>query len=236
MSSAPAHRPLPEHTDEEGTTMTKLRLDISMSLDGYAAGPDASMEDPLGVGGMRLHEWVFPLKSFRENHGETGGEVNADDEVVAEGLARNGAVIMGRNMFSGGFGPGAWEDDANADGWWGDDPPFGIPVFVLTHHARETKPMQGGTDFVFVSDGIESALEQARAAAGDRDVLLAGGADVAQQYLRAGLLDEIQLHVSPLFLGGGRRLFDGIPDSVALEAEKVVASPSVTHLRFRVVR
>jgi dihydrofolate reductase len=213
--------------------MAKLRLDISMSLDGYVAGPDASMQDPLGVGGMRLHEWVFPLKSFREHHGGTGGEVNADDEIVAEGLRRNGAVIMGRRMYSGGEGP--WAGDANANGWWGDDPPYGMAVFVLTHHAREPEVMGGGTTFHFVPDGIESALEQARAAAGDKDVLVAGGADVAQQYLRAGLLDEIQLHVSPVFLGAGRRLFEDIPDSIALEAERVVASPNVTHLRFQVL-
>jgi dihydrofolate reductase len=215
--------------------MGKVKLDISMSLDGYVAGPDASLEDPLGVGGMRLHEWVFPLKSFRERHGETGGETNADDEIVAEGLARNGAVIMGRRMYSGGEGP--WAGDSNAAGWWGDDPPFGMPVFVLTHHAREPEVMQGGTIFTFVTGGIDSALDQAQEAAGDKDVLIAGGADVAQQYLRAGLLDEIQLHVSPVFLGAGRRLFDGIPaDSAGLEAERVVASPGVTHLRFRIVR
>ena len=215
--------------------MGNVKLDISMSLDGYVAGPDASLEDPLGVGGMRLHEWVFPLKSFRERHGTPGGETNADDEIVAEGLARNGAVIMGRRMYSGGEGP--WADDSNAAGWWGDDPPFGMPVYVLTRHERETVVMQGGTTFTFVTDGIESALEQAQDAAGDKDVLVAGGADVAQQYLRAGLLDEIQLHVSPVFLGAGRRLFDGIPpDSAGMEAERVVASPGVTHLRFRIVR
>jgi dihydrofolate reductase len=213
--------------------MTKLRLDISMSLDGYVAGPDASLQDPLGIGGMRLHEWVFPLKSFREHHGQTGGEVNADDELVAESIRRNGAVIMGRRMFSGGEGP--WAADPNAAGWWGEEPPFGMHVYVLTHHAREPEVM-GATTFHFVGDGIESALEQARDAAGDNDVLVAGGADVAQQYLRAGLLDEIQLHVSPVLLGSGRRLFDGIPESVALEAEQVIASPRVTHLRFRVVR
>jgi dihydrofolate reductase len=214
--------------------MAQVRLDISMSLDGFVAGPDPTLEEPLGVGGERLHEWVFGLKSFREHHGMTGGETNRDDEIVAEGIAATGAVVMGRRMFSGGTGP--WEDDPRADGWWGDEPPFGVPVFVLTHHARERKAMKGGTDFVFVTDGIESALEQARAVAGDKDVLIAGGGDAAQQYLRAGLLDVIQIHVSPVFLGEGVRLFDGIPlDTVALEAERVVASPNVTHLRFRAI-
>jgi dihydrofolate reductase len=214
--------------------MAQVRLDISMSLDGFVAGPDPTLEEPLGAGGERLHEWVFGLKSFREHHGMTGGETNRDDEIVAEGIAATGAVVMGRRMFSGGTGP--WEDDPRADGWWGDEPPFGVPVFVLTHHARERKAMKGGTDFVFVTDGIESALEQARAVAGDKDVLIAGGGDAAQQYLRAGLLDVIQIHVSPVFLGEGVRLFDGIPlDTVALEAERVVASPNVTHLRFRVI-
>jgi dihydrofolate reductase len=214
--------------------MGKVRLDISMSLDGYVAGPDATLEEPLGVGGERLHEWIFGLKTFRENHGMSGGVTNRDDEIVAEGLAANGAVIMGRKMFSGGSGP--WEDDPNADGWWGEEPPFGMPVFVLTHHARERKRLTGGTEFVFVVDGIEAALEQARAAAGGKDVLLAGGGDVARQFLRAGLVDEVQVHLVPLFLGGGVRLFEGIAlDAVTLEAERVVASPNVTHLRFRVI-
>jgi dihydrofolate reductase len=214
--------------------MAQVRLDISMSLDGFVAGPDPTLEEPLGAGGERLHEWVFGLKTFRENHGMTGGETNRDDEIVAEGLAATGAVVMGRKMFSGGSGP--WEDDPRADGWWGEEPPFGVPVFVLTHHARERKAMGGGTDFVFVTDGIESALEQARAVAGDKDVLIAGGGEAAQQFLRAGLLDVVQVHVAPVFLGDGVRLFDGIPlDTVALEAERVVASPNVTHLRFRVI-
>jgi dihydrofolate reductase len=214
--------------------MAKVRADISMSLDGYVAGPDATLELPLGVGGERLHEWVFGLKTFRENHGMSGGETNRDDEIVAEGLAANGSVIMGRRMFSGGEGP--WGGDPNANGWWGDEPPFGVPVFVLTHHARETLEMQGGTGFHFVTDGIESALDQARDAAGERDVLLAGGGELIQQYLRAGLVDEVQVHLVPMFLGAGVRLFDGIElDSVALEAERVVASPHVTHLRFRVI-
>ena len=215
--------------------MPKLKLDISMSLDGYVAAPDQSLEDPLGKGGMRLHEWVFGLKTFRERHGMSGGETNADDEIVAETVRGIGAVVMGRKMFSGGQGP--WESDPNADAWWGDDPPFHVPVFVLTHHEREPLVKQGGTTFMFVTDGTESALEQAREAAGDQDISLAGGATVAQQYLAAGLLDELQIHLVPVVLGGGVRLFDGaVPAPVELEAERVVASPAVTHLRFRVVR
>jgi dihydrofolate reductase len=216
--------------------MPRLKLDISMSLDGYIAAPDQTLEDPLGKGGMRLHEWVFGLKSFREQHGMDGGESNSpDNEIVAEITHSIGAVVMGRKMFSGGEGP--WEGDPNADAWWGDDPPFHVPVFVLTHHEREPLVKRGGTTFTFVTDGIGSALEQARAAAGDQDISLAGGAAVAQQYLAAGLLDELQIHLVPVVLGGGVRLFDGaVPAPVELEAERVVPSPAVTHLRFRVVR
>jgi dihydrofolate reductase len=216
--------------------MPKLKLNVSMSLDGYIAAPAASLENPLGVGGMRLHEWVFALKSWREEHGLEGGERRSpDDEIAAEITRGIGAVVMGRKMFSGGEGP--WEGDPNAQAWWGDDPPFHVPVFVLTHHEREPLVKQGGTTFHFVTDGIGSALEQARAAAGDQDISLAGGASVAQQYLAAGLLDELQIHVVPVLLGGGVRLFDGtVPAPVELEAERVVASPAVTHLRFRVTR
>ena len=214
--------------------MPKVRLDISMSLDGYVAGPDPTLELPLGRGGFGLHEWVFGLKSFRERHGGEAGEGGPDDEVVAEGLRTQGAVIMGRKMFSGGSGP--WEGDPNAGGWWGDEPPFEVPVFILTHHARAQVVTGSKTSFNFVTGGIEVALEQARAVAGDKDVLIAGGGAVAQQYLRGGLLDEIQIHLVPVFLGSGVRLFDGIPpDAATLEAERVVgASPGVTHLRFQV--
>ena len=214
--------------------MGKLTLDITMSLDGFIAGPNASLENPLGEGGMRLHEWAFAAQSWREQHGMSGGEANEDSEILEEGTRAMGAVIMGRKMFSGGEGP--WEDDQNADGWWGDDPPFHVPVFVLTHHARETKPMKGETTFTFVTDGIESAFEQAQAVAGEKNVAIAGGANVVQQYLKAGLLDELQIHVAPLFLGGGVRLFE---DHVGaqppeVEAVRVVESPAVTHLRYRV--
>ena len=215
--------------------MAKLKLDITTSLDGFVAGPDITLENPLGKGGELLHEWMLGLKSWREPHGLEGGEEGPDDDLVREAVGQNGAVIMGRRMFSG--GEGAWEDDPNADAWWGDEPPFHVPVFVLTHHAREAVPKEGGTTFHFVTDGIESALDQARAAAGDKDVLVAGGADVAQQYLKAGLLDELMLHVSPVLLGGGVRLFEGLgPDDAKLELEEVVESPAVTHVRYRVVR
>jgi dihydrofolate reductase len=168
--------------------MARLTLDISMSLDGFIAGPNRTVKEPLGVGGERLHEWIFGLASFRERHGMSGGERNADDEVVRETLDTAGAVLMGRRMFSGGEGP--WEDDPVADGWWGDDPPFRVPVFVLTHYPRETVEKQGGTSFIFVTDGLESALAQAREAAGEKDVAVAGGANLVQQCLNAGLLDQ----------------------------------------------
>ena len=215
--------------------MAKLNLDISMSLDGFVAGPNATLEEPLGEGGELLHEWVVRLASWRELHGKSGGERNTDDELMHESYEKKGAVLMGRRMFSGGEGP--WEDDPKADGWWGDDPPFHVPVFVLTHHERETVPKEGGTSYTFVTDGIESALDQARAAAGDKDILVAGGADVAQQYLKAGFLDEIQLHVSPLLLGDGVRLFEGLgPDDAELELADVTESPVVTHIRYTVRR
>jgi dihydrofolate reductase len=203
-----------------------------MSLDGFVAGPEQSVENPIGIGGMQLHEWVFGLAAWREPHGLEGGEVNASSAGVGASLASVGATIMGRNMFGGGtgaWGPEPW------DGWWGDDPPFRHPVFVVTHHPREPLVKEGGTTFTFVSDGIESALEQAREAAGGMDVTLAGGADVAQQYLRAGLLDELEIHLVPVLLGGGARLVDGVGGShVQLECTRVVDAPGVTHLTYRV--
>jgi len=215
--------------------MTRLTLDISMSLDGFIAGPNQTLEEPLGKGGERLHEWVTRLEAWREPHGLEGGETNADSEVVTEALAAAGAIVMGRRMFSGGEGP--WEDDPNPDAWWGYNPPFHVPVFILTHHERETVVKEGGTTFTFVTDGIESALEQARAAAGDKNVALGGGADVVQQYLKAGLLDELQIHVVPLLLGGGVSLFGSLDiDQAELEQTRVIASPSVTHLRYSVKR
>jgi dihydrofolate reductase len=214
--------------------MAKLTLDLTMSLDGYIAGPNRTVERPLGDGGERLHEWVYGLASWREWHGETGGTRNADDGVVRESFEAMGAVLMGRRMFSG--GEGGWEDDPVADGWWGDEPPFHVPVFVLTHHPRATLVKEGGTSFVFVTDGIEAALDRARAAAGANHVAIAGGAGIAQQYLRSGLLDEMQIHVVPLLLGDGVRLFDQVgADHAKLELARVIDSPAVTHLKYRVV-
>jgi dihydrofolate reductase len=214
--------------------MGKVVLDISSSLDGFVAGPNPSLEVPLGEGGERLHEWVIELESWRERHGKSGGTTGADDDALAEGLASTGAVLMGRRMFSGGDGP--WEDDPNADGWWGDDPPFRMPVFVLTHHPREPVAKQGGTTFTFVTDGVESAVEQAREAAGERNVSVGGGASVAQQVLSAGLLDELEIHLVPVLLGGGTRLLDNLDPAIELERMRVGDSPSVTHLRYRVRR
>ena len=204
---------------------------MSMSLDGFIAGPDQSVQDPLGKGGMQLHEWVFPLAAWRGPQGLEGGEVNASTEVVEESRANIGATIMGRNMF-GGRGP--WGDEP-WEGWWGDDPPFHHPVFVVTHHPREPLAKQGGTTFTFVTAGIESALEQARAAADGKDVALGGGAQIAQQYLRAGLIDEIVLHVVPVLLGEGSRLFDDLEGAkLGLECTRVVEAPGVAHLTYRV--
>lgn len=214
--------------------MAKLTLDISVSVDGFIAGPNQTLEQPLGDGGEELHRWVFSLKSWREPHGLVGGETNADSEVLDEALAQTGATVMGRRMFSGGEGP--WEGDPNADAWWGEEPPFHHRVFVLTHHPREPLTKRGGTEFIFVTDGLEAALEQARAAAGEKNVAIAGGANVAQQCLRAGLLEELQLHLVPVLLGDGVRLFEQPLGSGLRELEqvRVVESPTVTHLKYRV--
>jgi dihydrofolate reductase len=212
--------------------MTRLTFDISMSLDGYVAGPNQTLEEPLGEGGEELHEWIVPLAGWRERHGMSGGETGPDDDVVKESIGTSGAFLMGRRMFSSGQGP--WADDPKADGWWGDDPPFRVPVYVLTHHAREPVEKQGGTTFRFVTDGIESALEQARDAAGDKRVEIAGGASVIQQYLEAGLVDDFQVHVVPVLLGGGVRLFND--QQGKLELTRVVGSPAVTHLSYHVLK
>lgn len=203
--------------------MGKVVLDITTSLDGYVAGPNDGPELPLGEGGERLHEWAYALASWREPHGLPGGETNSSSEVLEEALEATGAIVVGKRMFD------------NAKGW-GDNPPFHKPVFVLTHTEREPETKEGGTTFTFVTGGIESAIEQAKAAAGDRDVGIGGGASIAQQCLRAGLLDELQIHVAPLLLGGGLRLFDGDVEQTQLEATRVIESPGVTHLRFRVVK
>ena len=199
-----------------------------MSLDGFVAGPGQSVSNPLGVGGMRLHEWVFPLRAWRAIQGLEGGEVNESTPVMEQSVANIGATIMGRNMFGG--HPGPWNAQAPWRGWWGQNPPYHHPVFVLTHHPREPLVMDGGTTFTFVTEGIESALEQARRAAGGKDVSLAGGATAARQYLNAGRVDEITLHLVPIVLGAGERLFDEVGDLHGLRLARTVAAPNVTHL------
>jgi len=212
--------------------VSRLRFQISVSLDGFAAGPNQSEENPLGEGGEALHEWVLRLAAWRKPHGREGGEVNASSPIFEEMLEAVGATIMGRNMFGG--GPGPWGEDP-WQGWWGDEPPFHSPVFVLTHHEREPLELEGGTTFTFVTDGIESALEQAMDAAGGKDVSLGGGADVIQQYLSAGLVDELLLNVVPILLGTGARLFEErtATADLALEPIEAVEAPGVTHLRYR---
>ena len=211
--------------------MSKLRFTISMSLDGYVAGPNQSLDEPLGRGGENLHNWVVPLEVWRRHAGMEGGEVNESSAVVEEVHANLGATIMGRNMFGG--GPGPWDTEQPWTGWWGSNPPYHHPVFVLTHYPREPLEMEGGTTFHFVTDGIESALEQAMQAAGEKDVLVAGGASAANQYLAAGLVDEMQISVVPMLLGGGERLFEGVgPDLHGLTVVRTVAAPDVVHLKF----
>ena len=211
--------------------MSKLRFKISMSLDGFVAGPAQSVDNPLGIGGMRIHQWVFSLTVWRAMHGLEGGEVNESTRVVEDSLANIGATVMGRNMFGG--HPGPWNAEKPWNGWWGANPPFHHPVFVLTHHAREPLQLEGGTTFTFVTDGIEAALQQARQAAGGKDVSLAGGAKAAQRYLAAGLVDEMEINLVPALLGSGERLFDGVGDHLhGLELVRTVATPRVTHLKF----
>jgi dihydrofolate reductase len=213
--------------------MSKVRAHISASLDGYVAGPNESMEEPLGEGGESLHDWAVQLRSWRELQGMEGGEENVNNAVVAEENANVGAEIMGRGKF-GPPGRGPWGDDPWR-GWWGEDPPFRKPVFVLTHHEREPLKLSD-TTFTFVTDGIQSALERAREAAGDKDVFIGGGADVINQYLAAGLVDELELHVVPVVLGGGKRLFVGVGPEVKLEALRAIEAPGVAHLKYRVVK
>jgi len=203
---------------------------IAMSLDGFVAGPEQSVANPIGIGGMSLHEWVFPLKAWREPHGMEGGEVNESSQVVEESMRNLGATIMGRNMFGG--HPGPWDATKPWNGWWGDNPPFHHPVFVLTHHARESLVMQGGTTFHFVTHGIAGALAQARKAAGGKDIALAGGAKACQQYLVSGLVDEMEISLAPVLLGRGERLFAGVGDLHGLALVRTIAAPNVVHLKF----
>ena len=211
--------------------MGKVRFNVSISLDGFMAGPDQSEANPLGVGGMDLHKWLFDMETWRSSHGEPGGRVDASEPVVSELETGYGAVVMGRNM----FGPirGEWGEDPWR-GWWGDNPPYHTPVFVLTHYEREPLEMEGGTIFHFVTDGSESALDRALTAAGDDDVLVAGGASVIRNYLAAGVIDEFWLSVAPLLLGSGERPLDGLSPGTSVEVVDVVAAPKVTHLKYAV--
>jgi dihydrofolate reductase len=207
--------------------MARLKANIAMSLDGYMAGPDQSLDTPLGIGGMGLHAWAFELAAF---HYSTGTAVNASTTVIEELGQHVGAVIMGRNM----FGPirGPWGDESWR-GWWGEDPPYHAPVYVLTHHARPPIEMEGGTTFHFVTDGIESAYAHAMAAADGKDVSLAGGASAIRQSIAAGLLDELQINLVPILLGGGERPLDGLAGApVGFERTRVLEAPGVTHLRY----
>jgi dihydrofolate reductase len=214
--------------------MSKLRCHISISLDGFTAGPNQSEEHPLGEHAMRLHEWVFALSAWREPHGREGGEVNASTPIMRETQQNIGAGVMGRNMF-GPPGAGDW-GDGQWTGWWGEDPPYHNDVFVLTHHPRDPLQMEGGTTFHFVTDGIEHALELARAAADGRDIRVWGGAHAVQQYMAAGLLDELELHVVPVLLGDGERLFDNLgADMPQLEQIRAVEAPGVAHLKYRLL-
>ena len=202
-----------------------------MSLDGFVAGPNQSETNPLGIGGMRLHEWVFPLAAFRCMHGLEGGEVNESTPVLEESFTNIGATVMGRNMFGG--HPGPWNANDAWNGWWGNNPPFHHPVFVLTHYARAPLELDGGTTFIFVTEGIQVALERARRAAGARDVHLGGGAHAAGQYLVAGLVDEMEISLVPTLLGAGERLFEAVGNDLhGLELVRTVAAPNVTHLKF----
>ena len=211
--------------------MTRVRMQITISADGYVAGPNQSRTNPLGEGAEHLHDWAFATRSARAMHGMEGGETGPDDVVFGEAFENIGATIMGRHMF--GVWDTPWGDDSWR-GWWGENPPFHTPVFVLTHHPRKPLPMEGGTTFYFVTDGIEAALDQAKRAAKGKDVAIAGGADVVQQYLRAGLIDEMALHIVPTMLGAGARLFDNTDGRQSgYECTRVLTSPSVSHYKYR---
>ena len=209
--------------------MTRVRVHaFSISLDGYGAGPHQTLDEPLGVGGEQLHDWIVPTRTFRRMQGEDDGRTGPDDDFAARGVADLGAWILGRNM----FGPirGPWPDNT-WKGWWGDNPPYHVPVFVLTHQAREPLEMAGGTTFYFITDGIRAALDRARAAAGARDVRVGGGVATIRQYLRERLIDEMHLAVAPVLLGSGEHLLAGIDlPSLGYELAEHVATENATHI------
>ena len=212
--------------------MSKLRVQsFALSIDGYGAGPNQDLQNPLGVGGPELMEWFFPLRTWRNMHGQEGGETGVDNAMAEQGFASVGAWILGRNMFGPVRGP--WPDDS-WKGWWGDEPPYHTPVFVLTHHPRAPLTMKGGTEFRFVTEGIHAALDQARATAGGRDVRLGGGVATVRQYLRAGLIDELHLAIRPVLLGSGENLFSGIDmRALGYECARSVAGERATHVFLR---
>ncbi len=212
--------------------MSKVRVQcFSMSLDGFSAGPDQDIEHPLGVMGPELMAWFFPTRTFRSSHGLEGGETGVDDRMAERGMAGLGAWILGRNMFGPVRGP--WPDESWR-GWWGEEPPYHVPVFVLTHHPRAPLRMAGGTEFFFVTDGIHAALEQAKAAAGDRDVRVGGGAATVRQYLRAGLIDEVHLAVGPVLLGRGENLLHDLDlRGLGYEVAELIPGERATHVVLR---
>lgn len=209
--------------------MSKLRVaSFSISVDGFGAGPDQSLENPLGTGGLALHEWIFPTKTFQHMEGPGAGTTGIDDEFVARGFSNIGAWILGRNM----FGPirGPWRD-TDWKGWWGNNPPYHTPVFILTHHVREPVAMDGGTTFYFITDGIHSALDRAKEAANGLDVRLGGGVATIRQYFQARLIDEMHLAIAPVLLGSGENLLAGIDlPSLGYRVVEHVASQSATHV------
>ena len=212
--------------------MSKLRVQsFAISIDGYGAGPNQDLQNPLGVRGPELMEWFFPTRVFQKMYGQEEGETGIDNAMAERGFDGIGAWILGRNMFGPVRGP--WPDDT-WKGWWGDEPPYHVPVFVLTHHARPPLTMAGGTVFHFVTEGIHAALEQARAAAGDRDIRLGGGVSAVRQYLRAGLIDELHLAMRPVLLGAGENLLGGIDmRALGYECSRSVAGERATHLFMR---
>lgn len=212
--------------------MTTFRVSsFALSIDGFGAGPDQDLQNPIGVGGMTLMDWFLPTRTWQQMHGNEGGETGVDDDIAAQGLAGIGAWILGRNMFGPVRGP--WPDES-WKGWWGEEPPYHTPVFVLTHHPRAPLRMAGGTEFRFVTDGIHSALQQARDAAGDRDIRLGGGVSAIRQYLRAGLIDELHLAVRPVLLGKGEALLEGIDlPALGYECAEHVAGVRAMHVFLR---
>jgi len=212
--------------------MTRVRVEsFTISLDGYGAGPDQDLDHPLGIGGTGLHQWLIPTRTFQRMHGSGEGTVGIDDDFAARGFENVGAWILGRNMFGPVRGP--WPD-ASWKGWWGDDPPYHVPVFVLTHHARQPVEMEGGTTFHFVTEGIQEALDRARQAADGHDVRIGGGANTIQQYLRAGLVDELHVAISPVLLGRGERLFEGVDLRAAgYECVQFTPTEQATHVVLR---